>query len=50
MLGNGSKIRFWDDVLCGEMILKEAFPVLYVIAHNKDALVADHLDSESGSL
>jgi len=50
MLGNGSKIRFWNDVLCGEMILKEAFPVLYVIAHNKDALVADHLDSESGSL
>jgi hypothetical protein len=31
-LGDGFKIRFWDDVWCGEMTLKEAFPVLYGIA------------------
>jgi len=49
ILGNGSRIRFWDDVWCGEMSLKEAFPVLYDIACVKDALVADHLVVVSGS-
>jgi hypothetical protein len=27
-LGDGSRIRFWFDVWCGELPLKEAFPVL----------------------
>jgi hypothetical protein len=49
-LGNGSKIRFWDDVWCGEMTIKEAFPVLYGIAREKDAFVAAHLNSSNGSL
>lgn len=40
-------IRFWDDVRCGEMSLKKAFPVLYDIACVKD--VADHLVVVSGS-
>jgi hypothetical protein len=31
-LGDGLKIRFWNDVWCGEMTLKEAFPDLYNIA------------------
>jgi len=49
ILGNGSRIRFWDDVWCGEMPLKEAFPVLYDIALDKDALVASHLVLENKS-
>jgi hypothetical protein len=49
ILGNGSRIRFWDDVWCGEMPLKEAFPVLYDIARDKDAHVVDHLVVVSGS-
>jgi hypothetical protein len=36
-------------VWCGEVPLKEAFPVLYDIARDKDALVADHLVVESES-
>jgi hypothetical protein len=36
-------------VWCGEVPLKEAFPVLYDIARDKDALVADHLVVVSGS-
>jgi hypothetical protein len=36
-------------VWCGDVPLKEAFPVLYDIARDKDALVADHLVVVSGS-
>jgi len=49
MLGNGSRIRSGDDVWCGKVPLKEAFPVLYDIACDKDAHVADHLVVVSGS-
>jgi hypothetical protein len=48
ILGNGSRVRFWDDVWCGEVPLKDAFPVLYDIACDKDAHVADHLVVVSG--
>jgi hypothetical protein len=40
VLGDGSRIRFWDDVWGGEMPLKEAFPSLYDIACDKNSLVA----------
>jgi hypothetical protein len=49
-LGNGSRTSFWDDVWCGQWPLKEAFPVLYGIACDKDACVAAHLDFSSGSI
>jgi hypothetical protein len=49
-LGDGFKIRFWDDVWCGELALKEAFLVLYGFVRDKDACVVAHLDSSSGSL
>jgi hypothetical protein len=50
ILGHESRIRFWHDVWCGEMTLKEAFPVLYGNARDKDALVAAHLVPGSDSL
>jgi hypothetical protein len=40
---DGSKIRFWCDVWCGDHTLKEAFPVLFGIAQYKEASVVDHL-------
>jgi hypothetical protein len=46
ILGNGSRIRFWDDLWVGEMPLKEAFPGLYDIACDKSSLVAEHLSLE----
>jgi hypothetical protein len=49
-LRDGSKIKFWDDVWCVRMTLKEAFPDLYNIALVKDAFVAVNLDSSSGLL
>ena len=47
--GDGSKIRFWEDVWCGEVTLKDAFLVLYNIASIKDASIADNVDRSSGS-
>jgi len=49
ILGNGSRIRFWDDVWCGEMPLKEAFPGLFDIVCDKNSFVAAHLIMERGS-
>jgi hypothetical protein len=37
-VGDGSKVRFWHDLLCGDTVLKDAFPVLFGIARVKDAL------------
>ena len=42
-VGNGSRIRFWDDVWCTDGSLKDAYPELYRIACIKDALVADYI-------
>ena len=40
-LEDGSRIRFRDDVWCGELTLAEAFPDLYSIACMKEVSVAD---------
>jgi hypothetical protein len=42
-VGDGSRIRFWHDIWCGEQPLKEAFPDFFQIASNKEAWVKDHL-------
>jgi hypothetical protein len=36
-----SRISFWHDLWCGDMVLKVAFPSLFGIACVKDAFVAD---------
>ncbi len=38
-----TKVKFWDDVWCGDERLKNSFPELYRIACEKDAYVADHI-------
>jgi hypothetical protein len=48
--GDGSKIKFWDDVRCGETTLKMLFPGLYIIAITKDASIADNIDTSGGTL
>jgi hypothetical protein len=49
-VGDGSRIRFWHDLWCGDSILKEVFPDLFGIARVKDASVADNLESLGGSI
>jgi hypothetical protein len=49
-MGDGSKVRFWHDMWCEDMTLKEAYPNLYGIACIKDVYVAIHLELYSGSI
>ena len=41
ILGDGRKIRFWEDSWCGSQPLCIAFPCLYSIAANKGAKATD---------
>lgn len=38
-----SKIRFWQDVWCGDQTLKTSFPVLFNVVRYKEASAAHHL-------
>lgn len=29
--GDGTRVKFWLDVRCGDMSLKESFPKLYLV-------------------
>jgi hypothetical protein len=49
-VGEGSKIRFWDDVWCGDRALKEEFPGLFSIASLKEASIADNMEHSSNSI
>jgi hypothetical protein len=46
--GEGSRIRFWDDVWYGDRPLKEAFPGLFNIARLKEASIADNVERSNG--
>jgi hypothetical protein len=47
--GDGIRISFWNDLWCGDTVLKVAFPVLFGIACAKDALVAANMKVLGGS-
>ena len=49
-VGDGSRIRFWQDICCGEGPLKDAYPELIRLAKKKNALVGDHMDSHNGCI
>ena len=43
-VGNGCKVRFWEDVWCGEASFCSSFPSLYEVASSKGDMVADLLE------
>jgi hypothetical protein len=49
-VGEGSKIRFWDDIWCGERALKEEYPGLFSITRLKEASIADNMEHSSNSI
>jgi hypothetical protein len=48
-VGDSVRTKFWHDSWCGNMVLKEAFPILFGIARAKDALVANNMEILGGS-
>jgi hypothetical protein len=46
--GEGSRIRFWEDIWCGDRALKDAFPNLFTIANNKGVSIADNMERSNG--
>ena len=48
--GEGSRIRFWDDVWYGERPLKVVFPGLFNIARFKEASIAENLERSNGAI
>jgi hypothetical protein len=49
-LGERSKVRFWHDLWCEDMALKEAFIVLFGFACTKDAFVVAHMKFSGGAI
>jgi hypothetical protein len=49
VVGDGSMIRFWHQVWCGDQALKIAFLELFGIARLKGASMVDHLQLSSDS-
>uniref|UniRef100_A0A2N9F8V6 Reverse transcriptase zinc-binding domain-containing protein n=1 Tax=Fagus sylvatica TaxID=28930 RepID=A0A2N9F8V6_FAGSY len=49
-VGDGTRIRFWDDVWCIDSPLKSAYPELYRITRAKDAFVADNFQCRGNSI
>ena len=43
-VGDGRRVRFWQDIWCGSTPLCEAFPSLFDLAGSKDAWVTDDWD------
>ena len=48
-MGDGSSVRVWHDLWCGELPLKEISPKLYVISCNRDASVIELLSFSGDS-
>ena len=42
-IGDGTQVKFWYDLWCGDYPLKVEFPEFFGIARNKNALIADLL-------
>ena len=40
-VGKGTNVCFWLDWLCGDGVLKDAFPTLFSFAYDKGATMVD---------
>jgi hypothetical protein len=49
-VGDGFNIRFWHELWCGDIVLKEAFPILFGIVAIKDAFVATLVEVFGGAI
>ncbi|RVW54240.1 hypothetical protein CK203_080152 [Vitis vinifera] len=47
-MGNGTRIRFWNDLWCGCTVLSQRFPHLYGMAAHRNGTVEDMWDQNVG--
>ncbi|RVX22106.1 putative sugar phosphate/phosphate translocator [Vitis vinifera] len=47
-MGNGTKIRFWNDLWCGCTVLSQRFPHLYGMAAHRNGTVEEMWDQNVG--
>ena len=48
MLGDGGRIRFWEDKWCGEILPSDQFPMLYAMTASKGPKVGEVWDTTRG--
>ncbi|RVW24487.1 putative ribonuclease H protein [Vitis vinifera] len=46
IIGDGTRVKFWKDLWCGNQALEEAFPILFNLSVNKDGWVAEAWEEE----
>ena len=49
-VGDGTRVKFWKHVWCGDCSLKEAFLELYSLSRARDSLVAEVMGWSGGQL
>ena len=49
-MGDGTRIKFWEDVWCRDYSLKEAFPELYSISQAREFFVSEVMHFSNGRL
>ena len=49
-IGDGSRVKFWQDHWCGETLLVVSYPNLFRFCRNKEAGVAELMKSPNGFL
>ena len=50
MVGDGTRVQFWHDCWCGDTLLKEVYPELFSIAHDRNVSVAGLMSHSNGML
>ena len=49
-IGDGSRVKFWQDRWCGETPLAVSYPELFKVCRNKEASMAELMKSPNGVL
>ena len=49
-VGDGTRVKFWEDVWCRDCFLKEAFPELYSISRAMEFFVSEVMCFSNGRL
>jgi endonuclease/exonuclease/phosphatase family metal-dependent hydrolase len=50
LVGDGQRVKFWQDWWCGDRALNAVFPELFTISQDKEASVADLMSFPNGHL